>query len=61
MHHKRGRPKNRRAGCLMCKYHKVNGYGHKRKMHGPSKVGGSNLKKEYFAQEDLKGKNNNED
>jgi hypothetical protein len=25
MHHKRKRPKNRRAGCLMCKPHKVNG------------------------------------
>jgi hypothetical protein len=25
MHHKRGRPKNRRAGCLMCKPHKANG------------------------------------
>jgi hypothetical protein len=25
MHHKRGRPKNRRAGCLMCKSWKVNG------------------------------------
>lgn len=25
MHHKRRRPKNRRAGCLMCKYWKVNG------------------------------------
>jgi len=24
-HHKRGRPKNRRAGCLMCKPWKVNG------------------------------------
>ena len=24
MHHKRGRPKNRRAGCLMCKPHKMN-------------------------------------
>ena len=23
--HKRGRPKNRRAGCLMCKPHKANG------------------------------------
>lgn len=31
MHHKRGRAKNRRAGCLMCKYHKMNGWGgHKR-------------------------------
>lgn len=25
MHHKRKRPKNRRAGCLMCKSHKMNG------------------------------------
>ena len=26
MHHKRGRPKNRRSGCLMCKPHKMNGF-----------------------------------
>lgn len=26
-HHKRRRPKNRRAGCLMCKPWKVNGTG----------------------------------
>jgi hypothetical protein len=25
MHHKRKRPKNRRAGCLFCKPHKANG------------------------------------
>lgn len=25
MHHKRGRPKNQRAGCLLCKPHKRNG------------------------------------
>lgn len=25
MNHKRGRPKNRRAGCLLCKAWKVNG------------------------------------
>jgi hypothetical protein len=24
-HHKRHRPKNRRAGCLLCKPHKMNG------------------------------------
>jgi hypothetical protein len=24
-HHKRRRPKSRRAGCLMCKSHKANG------------------------------------
>ena len=27
MHHKRKRPKNSRAGCLMCKPHKANGAG----------------------------------
>ncbi len=26
MNHKRGRPKNRRAGCLLCKPQKMNGY-----------------------------------
>lgn len=26
MNHKRRRPKNRRAGCLMCKYWKMNGW-----------------------------------
>ena len=26
MHHKRKRPKNRRAGCLLCKPWKANGY-----------------------------------
>jgi hypothetical protein len=25
MHHKRRRPKNARAGCLLCKPHKANG------------------------------------
>lgn len=28
MNHKRKRPKNRRAGCLMCKPHKANGAKH---------------------------------
>jgi len=27
MNHKRKRPKNRRAGCLMCKHWKINGFG----------------------------------
>ena len=58
MHHKRKRPKNRRAGCLMCKPHKMNGYGHKKKMHGPNKVGGSNIKQEVLAQKDLVEYNN---
>ena len=25
MHHKRGKPKNSRSGCLLCKPHKANG------------------------------------
>jgi len=29
-HHKRRRPKNRRAGCLLCKPWKVNGFGKRR-------------------------------
>ena len=31
MHHKRKRPKSRRAGCLMCKPWKVNGFATQRK------------------------------
>ena len=31
MHHKRKRPKNGRAGCLMCKPWKVNGFATERK------------------------------
>ena len=54
MHHKRGRSKNQRAGCLMCKPHKMNGYGHEHSMHAPNKVGGSNIKKEFLAREDIK-------
>lgn len=26
MHHKRGRPRSRRAGCKMCKHWKINGW-----------------------------------
>lgn len=34
MHFKRGRPKNRRAGCLLCKPSKANGCGHQGKNDG---------------------------
>ena len=34
MHHKRKRPKNRRAGCLLCKFWKVNGFGKRLKPEG---------------------------
>jgi hypothetical protein len=27
MNHKRGKPKNSRGGCLMCKFWKINHYG----------------------------------
>lgn len=35
MHHKRGRPKQRRAGCLLCKPHKLpaNGKADRRKVN----------------------------
>lgn len=34
MNHKRKRPKNRRAGCLMCKPWKMNGWGNKKDCFG---------------------------
>lgn len=34
MHHKRGRPKSRRSGCLLCKPHKGNHCGHTGKHDG---------------------------
>jgi len=38
MNHKKKRPKNRRAGCLMCKWWKVNGIAKdKRKTHSEKK------------------------
>jgi hypothetical protein len=33
VNHKRGRPKNRRAGCLLCKSWKMNGAGKNSKEH----------------------------
>lgn len=33
MNHKRKRPKNRRAGCLMCKPNKMNGWNKKNYAH----------------------------
>lgn len=59
MNHKRGKPKNARAGCLMCKRQKVNGFGHKKNpIEGLGKVGGGNLKQEYFANIDIKENQN---
>jgi hypothetical protein len=33
-HHKRRRPKNRRAGCLLCKPWKANGFARRQRVDG---------------------------
>jgi hypothetical protein len=51
MHHKRGRAKNQRAGCLMCKPQKMNGAGGiKMDVH---KIGFGKLRDEAHAKIDL--------
>ena len=53
--HKRGKPKNQRAGCLMCKPHKMNGYGHSKRPHkGLNKTGFGKLKDMFLSLIDLK-------
>ena len=37
--HKRGRPKNRRAGCLLCKPHKANGVDRRTRAELAAKLG----------------------
>ena len=50
MNHKRGRPKNRRAGCLLCKPHKANGFNKHEKLGG---VGGfSKIRREHHTKQD---------
>ena len=39
-HHKRRRPKNRRAGCLACKPHKANGVKKRANLSGPANWSG---------------------
>lgn len=49
MHHKRGKPKNARAGCLMCKRHKING------AKGEECLWGfAGWRRQYHADQDLK-------
>lgn len=43
MHHKRKRPKNSRAGCLLCKPHKGNGQKRRLALH-PIKTGGGRMR-----------------
>ena len=38
MNHKRRRPKNRRAGCLLCKPHKANGVDDQRRQEERARV-----------------------
>ena len=48
MHHKRGKPKNSRAGCLMCKPHKMNGWKETKDFSH------SNQRQDFHAKQDLK-------
>lgn len=50
MNHKRKRPKNRRAGCLMCKPNKMNGWNKDKLGH----TGFGKLRDEYHASKDLR-------
>ena len=51
--HKRKKSKNRRAGCLMCKYWKVNGFGKDKE----GRESFSDFKRRSQANLDIKNKN----
>lgn len=51
MNHKRGRPKNRRSGCLMCKPNKQNGWN---KLTQMGHKGFGKIRDEIHAVEDMK-------
>ena len=46
--HKRKRPKNRRSGCLMCKFWKINGFG----KYNPEYEAYSDHKRRFFAKKE---------
>lgn len=50
MNHKRGKPKNARAGCLMCKPNKMNGWNKDKFGH----TGFGKLRKVVHAKDDMK-------
>lgn len=52
MNHKRGKAKNQRAGCLMCKPHKMNGAGGLK--HKAHKAGFSGIRAVKAAEDDQK-------
>lgn len=51
MHHKRGKPKNGRAGCLMCKPNKMSGWAKRTHL---GHTGFSKIRKEIRADIDIK-------
>lgn len=51
MKHKRGKPKNARAGCLLCKPNKMNGGNKDKYAH----AGFGKLRKVAHAKNDMKG------
>lgn len=51
MNHKRKRPKNSRAGCLMCKFWKANGFSKRTRPDGEQF---SDHKRRKFAKEDVR-------
>lgn len=51
MHHKRKRSKNTRAGCLLCKPNKMNGWAKHRVL---GHCGFGNLRREIAAKDDIK-------
>jgi hypothetical protein len=52
MHHKRGKSKNQRAGCLLCKPHKMNGSGGMKL--NVIKIGFGKIRDEVHAKFDMK-------
>lgn len=50
MNHKRRRPKNARAGCLMCKPNKMNGWNKDKLGH----TGFGKLRGEYHAKREIR-------
>lgn len=52
MNHKRGKRKNARAGCLMCKPNKMNGW--KKGINSFGHFGFGKIRGEYFAQRDIR-------
>lgn len=57
MNHKRKRTKNRRAGCLMCKPNKMNGWA---KHVDLGHTGFSKIRKEASARQEIKEYENNQ-